>query len=174
MKRAPHVCDQQGCPQLVPAGAGRKCPQHRRDDPGKFSSVRNSRARTSTAGHRARRASTLRVAGGRCQIRYPNICTGDATVFDHIISLKMYGLLPADIRANVTVDMLNAAPWNRQAACEKCSRRKASLEGHYLAGHNVARPYDLSIIPQHVLDGPPANTFRTPRPINLCYNADDR
>ena len=90
MPRAPHKCSEAGCPQLIPAGAGAKCPEHRRESAGRFGSVRNSRARTSTAGHRARRQSTLRQAGGQCQIRYDAICTGSATVFDHIIGLRMW------------------------------------------------------------------------------------
>jgi 5-methylcytosine-specific restriction endonuclease McrA len=170
MPRAPHKCTEPGCPQLIPAGAGAKCPDHRRESAGKFGSVRNSRARTSTAGHRARRQSTLRQAGGQCQIRYDGICADAATVFDHIISLKMHGLLPAAIRARVTVDMLDTAPWNRQASCEPCSRRKTSIEGHYVAGHDVPRPYDLDVIPKHVRDGAPASSVGIPRPITLRYN----
>jgi len=56
-----------------------------------------------------------------------------------------------------------------------CSRRKSSLEGHYAAGHDVPAPYDLAIIPQHILDGPTTATAgpRIPRPITLRYS-DDR
>jgi 5-methylcytosine-specific restriction protein A len=173
MPRAPHKCSEAGCPQLIPAGAGAKCPEHRRESAGRFGSVRNSRARTSTAGHRARRQSTLRQAGGQCQIRYDAICTGSATVFDHIIGLRMWDLLPADIRARVTVDTLDTAHWNRQAACEPCSRRKTSMEGHYIAGHDVPRPYDLDIINQHVRDGAPAGSVRIPRPICMGFKGED-
>jgi hypothetical protein len=67
--------------------------------------------------------------------------------------------------------MLNTAPWNRQAACEKCSRRKSSQEGHYLAGHDVPRPYDLAIIPAYVLAGRPAPPM-IPRSITVRYDTD--
>jgi hypothetical protein len=173
MPRAPHICSEAGCPQLIPAGAGARCPEHARESAGRFGSVRNSRDRTSTAGHRARQQFTLHQAGGQCQIRYDAICIGTATVFDHIISIKMWDLLPAEIRARVTRDMLDTAPWNRQASCGPCSRRKSSMEGHYIAGHDVPRPFDLDVIPQHVRDGAPATSVRIPRPITLRYTAND-
>ena len=81
----------------------------------------------------------LQNANWRCQIAREGRCTGRATVYDHHIAVKMLDLIPPAIRpTRAELD----EPWNAQAACEPCSRWKASMEGHYVAGHDVECPFE--------------------------------
>jgi hypothetical protein len=81
--------------------------------------------RTSTPQHRVWRAQVLRNAGYQCEIRYPGICTGTATIADHI-KATAFGGAHYDIT-------------NGQAACVPCHRKKSSDEGHIAQG-NKPRP----------------------------------
>ena len=67
------------------------------------------------------RNQVLNNAGHRCQIRYPGICIGTATIADHI-KATAFGGAHYDIT-------------NGQAGCEQCSRKKSSDEGHIAQGH---------------------------------------
>jgi hypothetical protein len=127
--------------------AGPALPQHRGARPRKFSNTNTSRDRTSTAGHKRRRLKVLQDANWRCQIAREDRCTGGAAVYDHRIAVKMLDIIPYAIRP--TRDELDE-PWNAQASCEPCSQWKASMEGHYAAGHNVECPFDLAIIPDRI------------------------
>lgn len=109
--RAPKHCGRNGCRVIVPNG--QRCDEHKhgwgKGDP-----------RTKTKAHRDRRQRVLARDNYQCQLRYPNICIGTATVADHKIALGLGG---AD-----TDDAM-------QAACQPCHNRKSSAEGHTAQGH---------------------------------------
>jgi len=109
MPRAPKVCNEPNCAALVHDSSRRKCDLHYKPFGGKG----GTSSRTTTLAHRRRRLRVLGRAGYRCQIRYPDICLGTATDFDHIVPLSAGG---ADTEAN------------GQAACRKCHSRKTSTE----------------------------------------------
>lgn len=69
--------------------------------------------RTATAQWRKLRAAVLERDGHRCQIRYPDLCEGDAPTVDHIVSDADGG---SDDETNL------------QAACWPCHRRKTGIE----------------------------------------------
>ncbi|WP_448389415.1 HNH endonuclease [Mycolicibacterium sp. XJ1904] len=108
--RAPKHCGIQGCQQL--ARPGQRCPAH------KHRWGRGDK-RTGTTQHKARRLRVLKRDGYQCQLRYPG-CIGTATICDHIIALGLGGRDADD---------------NCQAACQPCSNKKASAEGHIAQGH---------------------------------------
>ena len=81
--------------------------------------------RTNRPEHEARRARILKRDNHSCQLRYPGICLGTATICDHIVALGLGG---ADTDENCA------------AACLACSRKKTSIEGHLAQGHNVEMP----------------------------------
>ena len=112
MPRAPRICGRNGCARTVPAG--QRCPAHKHG-------WGKGNPRTSTPQHRAWRAQVLRNAGYQCEIRDPGICTGTATIADHIKATAFGG-------AHYEVT-------NGQAACQPCSRKKSSDEGHIAQGH---------------------------------------
>jgi hypothetical protein len=86
-------------------------------------------------------------------------------VYDHRSAVKMLDLIPPAIRpTRADLDEL----WNAQAACEACSRWKASMEGHYAAGHDVECPFDLAIIPDRIRNRSTSSPSM-PRSIGLSY-----
>ena len=116
--RAKKVCGHATCYELVPAGTI-YCAEHERQRGWQ----RNTGVtRTDTTAHRKRRLRVLARDGHQCQLRYDVICTGTATVCDHIVPLAEGG------------DDTDAGC---QAACLKCHRRKTSMEGHRARGHTV-------------------------------------
>lgn len=117
MPRAPKPCGIKGCTVIVPNG--QRCADHRHGWP-----TNTGATRTNTAEHRDWRTQVLQRAGHRCQIHYPDICIGTATIADHIKATALGG-------AHYDLD-------NGQAACAPCSNRKSSLEGHIAQGHNVS------------------------------------
>ena len=109
--RAKKVCGHATCYELVPAGTT-YCAEHERQ---RGWPRRTGNTRSTATGHRARRERVLKRDGYRWQLRYEGICTGTATIVDHIVALGLGG---ADIDDNC------------QAACEPCHKRKTSREGH--------------------------------------------
>lgn len=73
-----------------------------------------SRARTSTAAHRRRRARVFKRDGYSCQLRYPNVCTGQAEELDHIDNVAAGGRDDDDS--------------NGQAVCNPCHKVKIARE----------------------------------------------
>lgn len=63
--------------------------------------------------HRQWREAVLTRDGYRCQLRYPNRCTGTATEADHILEV-------AD-RPDLQYDVANG-----QAACTACHKKKTA------------------------------------------------
>lgn len=91
---------------------------------------RGGTTRTSTADHRARRARVLARDHHTCQLRYPGICTGHATVLDHI---------------NNTRGPHYETDANTQAACHPCNMAKARTEaaaGRRRAAANARHPIE--------------------------------
>lgn len=119
MVRAPKVCSEIGCPNLVYEPGRRRC-----DDC--YQPWSNHQRRKETHSNTtARKLLKRRVfdrAGGRCQIGYPDICTGKATQLDRIDCNGGY------------------SDSNCQGLCQACHRRKSSLEGHAAKGHAVTVP----------------------------------
>lgn len=108
MPRAPRVCGDIDCAALVYDGK-RQCPKHYKP----FGGVGGTSSRTTVPAHRRRRLRVLNRARYLCEIRYEDVCTGDATEFDHIVPLSEGG---AD------------SDQNGQAACVPCHRRKSAIE----------------------------------------------
>lgn len=73
-------------------------------------------SRTSTPAHRQWRRAVLERDGHRCQLRYPNRCTGNATEADHIIEVADGG---------PELDLANG-----QAACTPCHKHKTALHAN--------------------------------------------
>lgn len=117
MPRAPKVCNELGCATLV-YSERRRCDVHYKPFGGKG----GTSSRTKTSAHKHRRLRVLARANYQCQIRYADICLGDATDFDHIVALSERG---ADNDGN------------GQAACRPCHLRKTSAEAHRAQGHSV-------------------------------------
>lgn len=65
------------------------------------------------------RARVLKRDGFRCQIRYPDICTGAANQADHI------------------GDRLDHRPENMRAACPQCHQHRSSQQGGQAAGQRA-------------------------------------
>lgn len=108
MARAPKVCAHPGCTNLTTTG---RCTQHPRPH-----GWGRGNPRTSTPQHRAWRRQVLDRAGWWCQIQYPGICVGHATIADHIVATAFGG-------PEYDLD-------NGQAACRPCHNRKSAIEGN--------------------------------------------
>ena len=65
------------------------------------------------------RAAVLRDAGHRCQIGYPDICTGTANQADHV------------------GDRLDHRRENLRAACPECHQHRSSQQGGQAAGRRA-------------------------------------
>lgn len=117
MPRAPKHCGIQGCQVVVPSG--QRCPDHRHG----WSNTNRRESKASNTQHKAWRQAVLERDHWRCQLRYPGICIGTASIADHIQATK-FGGPEYDIR-------------NGQAACRPCSDRKSSAEGHAAQGHAI-------------------------------------
>lgn len=72
-----------------------------------------SRARTTSPEHRARRRRVLERDGYMCQLRYPEVCTGRAEEMDH--------------RDNVAAGGIEDDS-NAQAVCRACHKKKTGAE----------------------------------------------
>jgi 5-methylcytosine-specific restriction endonuclease McrA len=84
---------------------------------------------------------------------------GSATILDHRVPLKA-----SAIYGNTFLD----TDENCAGACEPCHRRKSSLEGHWLSGHNVERPWsddDLDRARRAAVEATQPKPVRVPRPI---------
>ena len=112
------MCGQLGCINIVDGGVA-YCPEHERQ---RGWPRRTGGTRSTTAAHRARRERILRRDRYQCQLQYPAICVGNATIVDHIRALGLGG---AD------------ADENCEAACAPCHRQKTSREGHLARGHRI-------------------------------------
>lgn len=112
MPRAPKHCGINGCTTIVRAGT--HCPQHRHG-------WGKGNPRTSTSAHRRWRITVLDNCRHRCQIQYPDICTGTATIADHITATAFGGA--------------EHDPTNGQGACAPCHRRKTAGEGNRAQGN---------------------------------------
>jgi 5-methylcytosine-specific restriction protein A len=113
LPRAPKHCGINGCTELVPNG--QRCEQHKHG-------WGKGNPRTNTRAHRDLRQRVLARDGHTCQIKYPGICIGHATIADHVLALGLGG--------QDTDDAM-------QAACAPCHNRKSSLEGHTAQGHRT-------------------------------------
>lgn len=74
----------------------------------------DSRARTSTTAHRRRRTRVFKRDGHSCQLRYPDVCTGQAEELDHIDNVAAGGIDDDDS--------------NAQAVCVPCHKVKIARE----------------------------------------------
>lgn len=93
---------------------GQRCPQHQHG-------WGKGNVRTNTKTHRDRRLRVLKRDRYLCQLRYQDVCIGEATIADHTLALALGG--------RDTDDAM-------QAACLPCHNRKSSAEGHRAQGHN--------------------------------------
>jgi 5-methylcytosine-specific restriction endonuclease McrA len=110
MPRAPRRCpgDKHTCEELI-TGSARYCPAHTVAWRGQRTS---SSQATTTHAWKQLRDDILDRDGRLCQIQYPDICTGYATVVDKIT--------PAARRPDLVRD-----PKNLRAACDACNEHKA-------------------------------------------------
>lgn len=108
MPRAPKPCGIQGCKTIVSNGT--RCPDHANG--WKTSPRTASSTITGTAQWQQFRKTILDRDHHTCQIRYPEICTGTATVVDKVT--------PAAKRADLAFN-----PGNARAACKPCNDHKA-------------------------------------------------
>lgn len=114
--RAPKLCSNAQCGELVPAGV-RYCPTH---DTGRWPTKNIPESRSHVASWKRTVRRILNRDGHRCQIRYVGLCIGLAGEVDHIIPVSQGG---GDHDANL------------RAACGPCHKAKTSDEGHVAAGH---------------------------------------
>lgn len=124
MPRAPKYCATSGCTELVPGGV-RSCPAHSSRWP-----TDGRTQRTKDPRHEAWAVHVMLNADYRCQIRYVDICTGEAEHADHIKAVAEGGL--------------EYDPANGQAACPACHQAKSSDEGHRAQGHRVSERRTLN------------------------------
>jgi len=92
----------------------------------------NTYGQGSTRAWRKTRQTVLERDQHRCQLRYPNICTGLATIADHITNLASTGTPRRD-----AVD-----PADCQAVCPECHDEKTRRErraGQLARGHRTAK-----------------------------------
>ena len=108
--------------------------------------------RTDTTAHRKRRLRVLARDNHQCQLRYPGICVGTATVCDHITPLAEGG---ADTDAGC------------QAACLPCHNRKTSQEGHRARGHTVPSEPPTATKPVDMAGKSRQAPSRVPRAIRI-------
>ena len=113
MPRAPKACGINGCRTIVPNG--KRCPDHNHGWRGPRTASSEATSGSNTAEWRAIREEVLNDAGRRCQIGYPGICIGTATVVDK--------KTPATQRPD-----LARTRSNLRAACEPCNDHKARTE----------------------------------------------
>jgi hypothetical protein len=137
MARAPRACNERGCPGLVYQQGRRRCEDHHVPW---ANHQRREETHSNTTARKLLKDRVFRRAGGRCQIGYPDICTGKATQLDRI---NCYGGYTDD---------------NCEGLCEPCHRRKSSMEGHAASGHAVTVP---------TAAGKPAASLARPRVIQL-------
>ena len=120
MPRAPKICCEAGCFNLVYDGK-RRCEDCYKPWGGatRHTGVIHREMRENTEAHRRLKSRVLGRAHHRCQIAYSDICIGTATHCDRIDNSDGY------------------SDANCQAACEPCHGRKSSLEGHAAMGHRT-------------------------------------
>lgn len=129
MPKAPKICGTQDCINLVRGGT--YCPEH-----AKQKQERWGTDRTAQAGHKARRARILK-RDPHCMLRLTG-CTGTSTVCDHIVPLAVLAPGIGDHDANC------------RGVCSPCDKKITSKQAHWIAGHNVQRPWtDKQIIVAH-------------------------
>jgi 5-methylcytosine-specific restriction protein A len=116
MSRAPKLCANPQCGELVPNGV-RFCPDCNQP---RWKATNTPKSRCAEGNWRKKRKRILKRDNHHCQIRYVGICTGIATEVDHITPVTQGG----------TDD-----DWNLRAACGPCHAAKSSDEGHRAAGH---------------------------------------
>jgi 5-methylcytosine-specific restriction protein A len=115
--RAPKLCSEPTCGELVPAGQ-RYCGTHERS---RWPTGKNiPKSRSADAKWKRTRKFVLSRDGHRCRIAFVGICIGLASEADHIIPVTRGG---------------TDHPSNLQAACRPCHLAKSSDEGHEAAGH---------------------------------------
>lgn len=135
--RAPKLCGDATCPELVPAGQ-RYCEEH---EPKAWASHQvplGTTSRSADAKWRKTAKRILKRDNHRCQIRYVGICTGIASEVDHRIPVTRGG---TDQDSNL------------QGACHPCHLAKSSDEGHEAQGHKPKgriqfQPYELRGLPK--------------------------
>lgn len=164
--RANKICAEPGCPKVC-RPAERRCDVHRLSAAGTsgWDSKRGTTPRTSRTGHKARRVRILK-RDPECQLQLPG-CTGTSSVCDHRVPLG------AAIVVGLTEAQLDTDD-NCQGACDACSRRKSSQEGHYLRGDNVECPWHPEDVERlrRLPSGPDASS-RIPRRIDTASPATD-
>jgi len=113
MPRAPRRCpgDQHHCPNMVTDTP--YCPDH--TIPWRGPRSASSRIVSKRVWKAKVTPFVIQRANGRCQIGYPGICLGRATIADKII--------PAARRPDLAME-----PSNWQAACAPCNARKGRTE----------------------------------------------
>jgi hypothetical protein len=114
--RAPKICAEIGCAELVHEPGKRKCPTHYKP----WANKAFDKRRTDTAARARLRDRVLGRAGYRCQIRKPDRCVVMASDVDRIDNTLGYD------------------DFNCQAACEPCHQWKTSMEGHAAMGHRTS------------------------------------
>jgi 5-methylcytosine-specific restriction protein A len=125
MPKAPRLCpgDDGHCTHLVRHGT--YCPDC---TPKSWQGPRTrSSTVTSTAAWKKLRLQVLDRDGYRCQLRYPDVCTGHATQVDHVHNTAAGG---AELDAD-----------NCAAACSPCNARKSSAEGKAARARNKAKRF---------------------------------
>jgi 5-methylcytosine-specific restriction protein A len=134
--RAPKLCAEPTCGELVPAGQ-RYCATH--DSPRWSTGKSIPKSRSADAKWKRTRRRILNRDNRRCRIAFVGICIGLASEADHIIPVSQGG---TDLDSNL------------QAACFPCHRAKSSDEGHQAAGHKV--PGRIRYIPRELRGLPDA------------------
>lgn len=116
MTRAPKLCANAQCGELVPQGVRycQDCSQTR------WKATNTPKSRSAEGNWRKKRKRVLKRDSHHCRLNYVGICIGIATEVDHIIPVTQNG----------SDDMENL-----QAVCGPCHRAKSSDEGHVAAGH---------------------------------------
>ena len=142
MPKAPAMCRTPNCINIVRNAA--HCPEHQQRQ------QRWGTDRTAQAGHKARRARILKLYP-QCMLRLPG-CTGISTVCDHIVPLAALAEGIGDHDANC------------RGVCGNCDKKITSRQAHFLAGHNVERPWtDAQLALAH--STPPTKPVGAPRTI---------
>ena len=114
--RAPKLCANPTCGELVPAGE-RYCPTH---DTGRWPTKNIPKSRSADAKWKKTVKRILNRDSHQCRIRFVGICIGLASEVDHIIPVTQGG---SDHDSNL------------ESACRPCHLAKTSDEGHVAAGH---------------------------------------
>jgi hypothetical protein len=121
MPRAPKVCNEPNCPNLVHDPTKRRCEEHYQPWQGhkRHKGIAHRAMRENTKEHKEFRDVVLQKAQYRCVVLQPARCTGLATEVDRIDNDQGY------------------TEGNCQALCHECHVWKTSMEGHRARGHNV-------------------------------------